>query len=83
MSDLHNYADCGDGPVGCNAPANCGVPANCFMCIDNAPILRERPSRLDLLKLLEKEPRHARRPISICQSNCSHCYAGHCGTSVN
>lgn len=72
INNITSAPSCGDTLPGCSI-SQCNLTA----------IHRWRPSRSDLLKLIENDPRHARRPISICQSNCSHCYAGHCGTSVS
>lgn len=77
MYDMTQYADCGDAPSGCD------WPGGDFATLSNrVDAIRLRPTRNDLLTLLTQNLKQRVTAQSICQSDCSHCYAGHCGTSV-
>jgi hypothetical protein len=73
MNNLNGYADCGDAPGGCDWPGG-DFPTSGH--------IRQRPTRNHLLALLAQNSKKAVANESICQSDCSHCYAGHCGTSL-
>jgi hypothetical protein len=47
---------------------------------DASVLHRPRPTRADLLALIASNGRALRKADAICQSHCSHCYAGHCGS---
>jgi hypothetical protein len=42
---------------------------------------RVRPTRTHLLDLIASNGRASLQAAAICQTHCSHCYAGHCGSS--
>ena len=77
MYDMKQYADCGDAPAGCDWPGGDFIITDSRKCNS-----RLRPKRSDLLALLAQKPVQRVAAQSICQSDCSHCYAGHCGTSL-
>lgn len=51
----------------------------------NLLIYRPRPTRDDMLAFIGRgrtlPDNHKQCLKSICQTDCSHCWAGHCGTS--
>lgn len=49
-------------------------------CTTNHIDARLRPTRAHLLELIASNGRAALKGEAICQSHCSHCYAGHCGS---
>lgn len=72
MNELMIPAPCSDTPANCT----CHVSAS-----GSAPRLAPRPTRDHLLELISRKNGGTRGRV-ICQADCSHCYAGHCGTSI-
>lgn len=66
------YADCGDIP-------DCGPPCGTRI---GSRVARPRPDRAALLTLVAKKGRARTKDLAICQADCAHCYAGHCGTGI-